>query len=225
MVRYAIVGLASALAGGLAVWAVRPSAEGDRAHVARSTRAVRGAGPDARSRTEQPAQADLNECRRALVQQRAELRLVREEAARVEEERVLDDDDGIGPSRTSSGRVPAASAASSKVGDTEQPRSERQRYREATVKVREAVVDHVGVTEDEEQVIKDLVCTQRENVRGLFSDLSDGQIDADAFIQALGQERTLSSEGLRRSLGRRRYNEFRRLGVIGLLVPRLCKQR
>lgn len=221
MLKYAIVGIAGMLAGGLATWALRPTPEGREGHGTERTRTVRE--PRTVTHDEPVEDTDFAECRRALVQQRAELRLVREEAARGTAERLLDEEDGVAPS------APSASSPHPSVGDANQggdaQPSERERSRAASERVRETVVEHLGVTEDEQQVIKDLVCTQRDNVRGLYTELGEGRMDADAFVQALAQERTLTSEGLRRSLGSRRYRRFRELGAIGLLTPQLCKKQ
>lgn len=146
---------------------------------------------------------------------------MRDAAARLSEERLADDEDGIGPSSGPPTPSPGGSPldAAESAADLQ---SKRQRSRE---KVRDTVVDQLGVTDDEQQVIKDLVCPQRDNVRGLYDDLGEGRMDAAAFVQALSQERAVASEGLRRSLGSRRYRQFRQLGAIGLLAPVLCKQR
>lgn len=225
MVKYAMVGVACAIVGGLVGWAVHPGTDVRPDHPAPPANRPTPPRRAGDTRASEPAEpAALVECKRALVQQRAELRLVRDAAARASEERVDEDEDGVGPAGTAPSG-PSRDAPPDGAGSSTDPSSERQRARAATEKVRDTVVDHLGVTEDEQQVIKDLVCTQRENVRGLYDDLGEGRLDAEAFVQALSQERTLASEGLRRSLGSRRYRRFRELGAIGLLAPVLCKKR
>lgn len=219
MPRHALVFVAGVLAGGLCVYLLRPAASQRQSASPAPGRPAPEARERAReSRSDEPG---LAECKRALSQQRAELRLVRQEMAQVSSPHRIDDEVDVPAIRfdTASGRAAGGEGDPGAGGE-----SPGQRAEAATEHVRDAVVEHLGVTEDERGVLEDLVCTQRDNLRQLYDDLGDGRMEAEGFMRAVARERTLTNEGLRRSLGSRRYRRFRQLGAIGLLAPTLCEK-
>jgi len=214
MRRIAAVALGGALVGALVAWALR--SEG--ADVSESpTARVDRARPTAAERAgdEPGAPPDLAECRRVLFQKEAELRGAQTTAARAvtgpRTVRSFDDED----------EPPTEEAEAATAPDAE----ERRRYREARAKVRDAVVEQMGITEEEERALADVMCPQRDNERQLMSEFAAGRLDAEALFRSIAEERATSTEGMRRSLGSGRFRRLQRVGALSLLAPRLCGNR
>jgi len=168
------------------------------------------------------APTTLAECRQSLVAKEVEIRAVRATAARaVAGALVSDDDDAPGE--------PGAAAHRTEGGDGEDPaaraarRAEREHWREASKKVREALVEELGVTQDEEQSLADAVCPQRENERSLYYQYADGSLDVDGLFTALAQERHEATRAMRQSLGKGRFAKLRRVGGLPVLSRTLCR--
>ena len=228
MLRYAGVGLAGVLVGGTAIWSLAPDpvAEGPAAPEAL-------AQDDDLDEPSRPrgAPTTLVECRQALVRKDVEVRAARATAARAVAGRLFEDDEPeprSGPGAARAGAMTASAEglpAEGPAGERGPPPGERQRFREAREKAREALVSDLGVTAEEERTLGDALCPQRENERSLLLDFSEGTLDAASFFGAMREERVAAAQALRQALGPDRYRTLRDVGGIGIMAQSLCSRR
>ncbi len=227
LIRYVIGGVFGAFFGGLSVWAMgtppEPVAEEGEPERRQPRRALERGADDDDEGGGPGEPRTFAECKQALVRKDVEIRAVRATAARAVAGALMDDDDPPGTPPTggsTGGGEPAVSADSS-----DDRNAERTRWREASTKVREALIEDLGVTEDEQQALSDAVCPLRENERSLMFEFAEGSVSTEAFFATMSEERRASTQLMRQSLGAERYRRLRDVGGIGILSRSLCRRR
>lgn len=214
-----MVGLTCFFAGGLSVWALR--SEADVGSDGAGERPATETGPQRRTeegRVVRAAPESLAECRQTLVQREVELRTARASAARAIRDQIFDDDDLPGPRP-----APAAGEGEGETAPAEP--SDRERFRAATQKLREAVVSEMEITPEEQAALADSVCPRRENERSLYYDFAEGSIDTPTLMRLIRDERREATQAMTRALGRERYQQLRDFGGLGVVSRGLCGRR
>jgi hypothetical protein len=220
MWKYALSCLAGAFAGGLLVWSLQDEATAaDQREEGRALpqKARRGAQSSGGSEP-----TTLSECRQVVARQEFELRAARASTAREVAKELFDGEDlqAAASSRSRSLSEPEGGAET-----RDSTKTERQRYREASQKVQEALVSQIGISEDEEAALADVVCTPGENERSLYLEYGDGTLNEQDLFDSIAHERASMMDGMQRTLGVQRLRKLRAVGGVGILARRLCQRR
>lgn len=221
MIKYAMVALAGILVGGASVWAMRGEAtpsEGSAAEPIEPT----GREPSPGTTAAQPE--TLAECRQELVRRDVAVRAAQATAARAVAKQLFDDDEPErGARRGDPGAPDVTTSATTK---TPQQRAEqREEWRAASAKVHDAIAAELGITPEEEQSLSEALCPSRENQRSLFMEYGQGNLDTPGLFAALRDERSVSTEGLRQTLGAARFAKLDEVGGAGILARSICRRR
>ncbi len=175
-------------------------------------------GPD---RSADDAQG-LAACREKLVRREVELRAAQKMAARALSGDVADQQESPEP-------APVGSGVKAHDGrewvDVPDPALEARRQGDVREQVGTSLARELELSEEDEAVAKDLICSMRANQRSLFSEFSEGRLPDEALWRALGEERATMSEGLRRTLGAERMARLQDLGGIPIWSQTMCQRR
>jgi len=221
MIKYVLGGAVGLLVGGVGVWTLR----GEAAATTSEERVRPEEGPAPR---EERADASAHEpttfaeCRQALVRKDVEVRAAQATAARAVAKQLFDEDDVPSRSAPQAG-VDVTTSATTRT--PEERAQAREQWREAATKVHDALVSELGVTPEEEHTLADSICPSRENQRSLFMEYSEGNLDTPGLFAALRDERAVSTEGIRQTLGAERFAKLDSVGGAGILSRSICRRR
>jgi hypothetical protein len=228
LIRYLVGGVLGALLGGISVWAMGAPAAPEEGRDAGEERVPRRVlerdGPDDDEDSAPGQPRTLAECKQALVRKDVEMRAVRATAARAVAGALMDDDEPMAGPTPAGGGGPGAGVGEPAAPSDPERDAERARWREASTKVRDALIEDLGMTQDEQRALADAVCPLRENERSLVLEFGDGSLDAEAFFASMAEERRASTQLMRQSLGAERYRRLRNVGGIAMLSRSLCRR-